>query len=143
MTTMGLVAVFIVGPRLKKRRAAAAVENIQLGDMTSEQLSQCDGQEGRPACFAYKGKIYEATSSPMWKGCLHMARHQAGSDLTAVLSQAPHGEDRVMRLAEVGALLATGTTPGDRPKKQFFFLAYLNLGLACAILFIVALWRWG
>jgi hypothetical protein len=31
---------------------------------------------------------------------------------------------------------------GERPQKQFFFLAYLNLILALAILFVVALWRW-
>ncbi len=141
MATMGLIAVFIVGPRLRKKRETSI--EIVLGDMTSEQLLLCDGQEGRPACFAFKGKIYEATQSPMWKKGQHMQRHSAGSDLTAALGQAPHGEDRIMRLPEVGSLLASGAISGDRPKKQFFFLAYLNLILAVAILLVVALWRWG
>jgi predicted heme/steroid binding protein/uncharacterized membrane protein len=141
MLTMGLIAVFIVGPRLKKRREPSV--EIVLGDMTSEQLALCDGQDGRPACFAYKGKIYDASNSPMWKGGQHMQRHSAGGDLTVALGQAPHGEDRIMRLSEVGSLLASGAASGDRPKKQFFFLAYLNLGLAVAILLVVAFWRWG
>lgn len=141
MTTMGLIAVFIVGPRLRKRRETFA--EIVLGDMTSEQLVLCDGQEGRPACFAFKGKIYDASLSPRWKQGQHMQRHAAGSDLTLALGQAPHGEDRVMRMPEVGALLASGAASGERPKKQFFFLAYVNLILAVAILLIVALWRWG
>jgi len=141
MTTMGLVAVFIIGPRLRRRRAVTT--EVVLGDMTSEQLALCDGQEGHPACFAFKGKIYDATPSPMWKKGQHMQRHSAGCDLTVALGQAPHGEDRIMRLPEVGALLASGSASGDRPKKQFFFLAYLNLILAVAILLVVALWRWG
>ncbi|WP_020677682.1 CopD family protein [Geopsychrobacter electrodiphilus] len=141
MVTMGLIAVFIVGPRLRRR--SSATTEIVLGDMTSEQLVLCDGQEGRPACFAFKGKIYDASQSPMWKKGQHMQRHSAGTDLTVALGQAPHGEDRVMRLPEVGSLLASGATSGDRPKKQFFFLAYLNLILAVAILLIVAFWRWG
>jgi len=144
MTSMGLVAVFIVGPRLRKKRATCATSvEIVLGDMTAEQLARCDGQEGRPACFAYKGKIYDASNSPMWKKGQHMQRHSAAGDLTLALGQAPHGEDRVMRLPEVGALLTSGATSGEGPKKQFFFLAYLNLILAVAILLIVALWRWG
>lgn len=141
MVSMGLIAVFIIGPRLRRRVAVST--KIELGDMTSEQLALCDGLEGRPACFAYQGKIYDATKSPMWKGGQHMQRHAAGGDLTAALAQAPHGEDRVMRLPQVGSLLASGAEPGARPQQQFFFLAYLNLGLALAILLIVALWRWG
>lgn len=140
MTGMGLLAVFVIGPRLQKKRQTE--KKIILGDMDRETLAQCDGKEGRPACFAYKGKIYDASRSPMWKEGVHMRRHDAGADLTEMLSQAPHGEDCVMRLPEVGALLASSAS-GERPKKQFFFLAYLNLVLAVAILLVVALWRWG
>lgn len=141
MTTMGLLAVFVVGPRLRKRQDKPT--KIILGDMTLEQLALCDGLEGRPACFAYKGKIYDATESHLWKNGQHMQRHSAGEDLTAALNQAPHGEDRMMRLLEVGTLLPSDSASSTRPKKQFFFLAYLNLTLAISILLIVALWRWG
>ncbi len=140
MVSMAMLAVFVVGPRLRRR--VASNSKIELGDMTSEQLALCDGLEDRPACFAFKGKIYDASQSSMWKKGQHMQRHSAGGDLTAALGQAPHGEDRVMRLPEVGSLLASISEAGERPKKQFFFLAYLNLVLAFAILFVVALWRW-
>lgn len=140
MTGMGLLAVFVIGPRLQKKREAQ--NEIQLGDMDAASLARCDGKEGRPACFAYRGRIYDASNSPMWKDGEHMRRHDAGADLTEVLSQAPHGEDCIMRLPDVGALLETSAGTGNRPKKQFFFLAYLNLGLALAILLVVALWRW-
>ncbi len=141
MVVMAMLAVFVVGPRLRRRVVSST--KVELGDMTSEQLALCDGLEGRPACFAFKGKIYDASQSPMWKKGQHMQRHSASGDLTAALGQAPHGEDRVMRLPEVGSLLASISDAGEQPKKQFFFLAYLNLILAFAILFVVALWRWG
>ncbi len=141
MASMALLAVFVVGPRLRRR--STEENEIVLGDMTAEQLAMCDGQKGRPACFAYRGKIYDASKSPMWKEGQHMQRHAVGGDLTVALGQAPHGEDRVMRLTEVGSLLASSAVAGDRPKKQFIFLAYLNLILAFAILLVVALWRWG
>jgi len=140
MVTAALIAVFIVGPRLR-RRVVASTE-IVLGDMTPEQLALCDGREGRPACVAYRGRIYDASHSPLWSGGLHMGRHQAGGDLTAALAQAPHGEEMLERLPQVGSLLPSGGVTGERPQKQFYFLAYLNLILALAILFVVALWRW-
>ena len=56
MVGSALVAVFILGPRMRKRRGAAA--GITAEDMTPAELAQCDGQEGRPAYFAYKGTIY-------------------------------------------------------------------------------------
>jgi len=140
MATTALIAVFIVGPRLR-RRVASRTE-IVLGDMTPEQLALCDGLEGRPACIAFRGKIYDASDSPLWPGGQHMGRHLAGGDLTADLGQAPHGEEQLERLPVVGSLLPAVVGTDERPKKQFFFLAYLNLILAFAILFIVALWRW-
>lgn len=141
MVTTALIAVFILGPRLRRR--AGATTEIVLGDMTPEQLALCDGHEGRPACIAFRGKIYDASDSPRWPGGQHMGRHLAGGDLTAELGQAPHGEEQLERLPVVGSLLPAGAGADERPQRQFFFFAYLNLMLACAILFIVALWRWG
>ena len=141
MVVMALIALFVVGPRLRRRVASNG--DLVLGDMTPEQLARCDGREGRPACVAFEGKIYDASDSALWKGGQHMKRHQAGGDLTAALGQAPHGPEQLEHLPEVGALLASGAGVGERSKRQFFFLAYLNLILALAILLIVALWRWG
>jgi predicted heme/steroid binding protein len=141
MVTMALIALFIVGPRLRQR--VASNTKIVLGDMTTEQLALCDGQEGRPACIAFQGKIYDVSDSPLWTGGQHMQRHAAGGDLTAVIGQAPHSAEVLERLPEVGTLLASRPMTGERSKKQFFFLAYVNLILALAILLVVALWRWG
>jgi len=44
------------------------------------------------------------SESFLWKGGRHMARHEAGRDLTAVLDQAPHGEDLLARVPVVGVL---------------------------------------
>lgn len=141
MVAMALLAVFVIGPKLRKKRGVA--QEVALGDMTLEQLVRCDGKEGRPACFAFQGRIFDASASPLWREGEHMKRHPAGTDLSDALSQAPHGADRVLRLPDVGRLLpATGTQTESAPKRQFYLLAYLNLGLAIAILLVVALWRW-
>ena len=139
MVATGLIAVLIIGPRLKRGGALGQVS----GDLTLEQLSRCDGQEGRPNYFAYNGRIFDASGSKLWQGGHHMRRHPAGGDLTEALGQAPHGEDRVLRLPEVGQLSASAETPASAPKRLFFAMAYLNLGLVIAIIFVVALWRWG
>jgi predicted heme/steroid binding protein len=69
-----------------------------------EELSRRDGREGRPAWIAWRGRIYDVSESFLWKGGRHMAMHEAGRDLTDVLSQAPHGEDLLERVPAVGTL---------------------------------------
>jgi predicted heme/steroid binding protein len=71
---------------------------------TAAELARCDGREGRPACFAYRGKIYDATNSRLWKEGKHGAAHAAGADLTESLAKAPHSEDRLARLPILGFL---------------------------------------
>ena len=34
---------------------------------TLAELAQYDGQDGRPAYFAYEGQVYDASSIPNWK----------------------------------------------------------------------------
>lgn len=72
--------------------------------MTKEQLKNYDGKEGRPAYFAYKGKIYDVTESRLWKNGTHMRRHEAGADLTEALAAAPHADDVMSRFPCVGEL---------------------------------------
>ena len=139
MVASALVAVLLVGPRLKRRETQPAAG----GDLTPEQLGRCDGQEGRPNYFAYGGRVFDASASMLWQGGRHMRRHPAGCDLTEALSQAPHGEDRILRLPEVGRLLAAEEGRKTGPQRLFYAMAYLNLSLVLAIVFVVALWRWG
>ena len=49
---------------------------------TIAELSKCDGKEGRPAYFAYKGKVYDTTGSDRWADGAHYNMHFSGSDLT-------------------------------------------------------------
>ncbi len=71
---------------------------------TREELKKYDGKDGRPAYIAYKGKVYDVTSSFLWQKGKHMAMHYAGEDLTAELEQAPHGEDLLERFPVIGKL---------------------------------------
>jgi predicted heme/steroid binding protein/uncharacterized membrane protein len=72
---------------------------------TAAELAQCDGLDGRPACFAFKGKVYDATNSRLWKSGKHGAAHVAGTDLTESLARAPHGEEVFARLPILGILV--------------------------------------
>lgn len=141
MTTTAFIVTFCVGPRLKARHAKV---DPQKRDMTAEELSAFRGKEGMPAYVAYKGTIYDATNSRMWKDGSHLGKHQAGFDLTDSLKLAPHGEDRVFRLPVVGMLLAAAGPERKPPHlKGFYFMTFLNLFLVLAVLLIIAAWRWG
>ena len=141
MVVTALIAVFIVGPRLRRARLEAGPGAG--GEFTLQQLAACDGVDGHPNYFAYRGRVYDAGASRLWQDGRHMGRHPAGADLSAALEQAPHGEDRILRLPEVGRLVAATEGGNQRPRRVFFAMAYLNLGLVLAILLVVALWRWG
>jgi predicted heme/steroid binding protein/uncharacterized membrane protein len=140
MVGIAAIVTFIVGPRLKKRRVT-----VERGskDMTPDELSGYDGKEGRPAYFAYAGRVFDATGSRLWRDGSHVGRHLAGFDLTDALKLAPHGEEKVTSLPPVGNLLAADTvrrTPTHL--KAFYFMTYFILGLILAVLFIISLWRW-
>ncbi len=113
------------------------------GVLTKEQLAAFDGKNGSPAYFAYKGKVYDVTQSKLWKDGSHMKRHNAGFDLTNILSQAPHSEEKILAMPEVGISSESESSFSDEiPKKVFYFMAYMNLGFVFVISLILALWRW-
>jgi predicted heme/steroid binding protein/uncharacterized membrane protein len=140
MTATAFIVTFIVGPRLKARHA---VVDPRKRDLTQAELSSFTGKDGAPVYFAYKGLIYDATESNLWRKGGHMGKHQAGFDLTEMLKLAPHGEDPVRQLPVVGKLVGKGT-PGGKPPhlKAFYFMTFLNLFLVFAVLLIIAMWRW-
>ncbi len=72
---------------------------------TFEELKQFDGKEGRAAYVAFKGKVYDVSTSKLWKGGSHAALHVAGVDLTEDIVRAPHGEDNLSKVAVVGQLV--------------------------------------
>jgi predicted heme/steroid binding protein len=58
--------------------------------MTLDELKQYNGKNGQKAYIAYKDKVYDVTSSSMWKNGEHEGLHYAGNDLTSALQSAPH-----------------------------------------------------
>ena len=141
MLASAAVVTLYIGPRLRKQKSLIpAMEN---GVCSLDGLSQYDGKEGRPAYIAFKGIIYDMSKSRFWRNGAHMMKHAAGNDLTDMLKGAPHGEDKVLAMPQMGKLLMTGDT--IKPPfhiRLFYFFAYMNLVLVFIITFIIALWRW-
>jgi predicted heme/steroid binding protein len=69
------------------------------------ELAQNNGQDGKPAYVAFKGKVYDVSDSAFWLYGDHMGTHQAGKDLTQELELAPHREETLQRMKLVGVLV--------------------------------------
>jgi predicted heme/steroid binding protein/uncharacterized membrane protein len=82
--------------------------------ISEQDLHANDGQEGRPAFVAYKGKVYDVSQSRMWRKGVHVRRHNAGHDLSAEFAAAPHDESVLERVPLVGALAAA--EPEEEPE---------------------------
>ena len=70
---------------------------------TKSQLSLRNGQDRDEIWVAYQGKIYDVTSSRLWKNGKHN-QHWAGQDLTHELPDAPHTEQVFEKFDIVGEL---------------------------------------
>ncbi len=145
MASTAVVVTFFIGPKLKKKLKVRWETDIKRGkqDLTIEELHGFNGKEGRPAFIAYKGKVYDVTLSKLWKEGSHVKKHLAGHDLTDALKTAPHDDEKIIAMSEVGKLIETGDKiPRPLPERVFYALAYINLGFVFLITFIIALWRW-
>ncbi|MDP2663417.1 MAG: cytochrome b5 domain-containing protein [Dehalococcoidia bacterium] len=71
---------------------------------TKEELAKYNGKNGMPVYLAYFGLVYDGTNSWAWETGRHMARHDAGQDLTEHIVQAPHGREFLKRLPVVGRM---------------------------------------
>lgn len=141
MAGTAFYVVFFIGPKLKKKKEALPFEPE--GDLTIDDLKLFDGTENRAVYFAYKGKIYDVSKSEHWKDGTHFRRHKAGTDLTDMLKQAPHSEEKVIEMSPIGKLNpARVVKKRARHEKIFYFVAYMNLVLVFLITLILALWRW-
>jgi len=141
MVTTAIIVTFIIRPKFKKYKIINL--SFKKSKLTLRELSNFDGKEGRASYFAYKGKIYDASSSPLWKDGTHLKKHFAGNDLTEMLKHAPHGEEKIFQLPIVGQLMPIETKKEKSlEERAFYFMAYLNLILVFLITFIIALWRW-
>jgi predicted heme/steroid binding protein len=139
MVSTALVAVFFLGPRLKKGRRLQ--QKLTGNRLTADDLKSFNGKEGRAAYFAFRDRVYDATQSGFWKDGMHFGRHRAGEDLTEFLAQAPHGEEKISVMPQVGDFIPSEPTRTVY-EKIFYFLAYFNLAAVVLIILILALWRW-
>ncbi len=141
MVTSAIIVTFIIGPKLRGKTARPIIE--KKSKYTIEELSRFDGREKRPSYIAYKGKIYDVSSSKFWVEGDHVRKHLAGNDLTEAIKTAPHGEEKVFQMPLVGELLPAGAKiEKSGPEKLFYFMAYMNLIFVFLITFIISLWRW-
>jgi|APSaa5957512622_1039677.scaffolds.fasta_scaffold57852_2 predicted heme/steroid binding protein len=73
--------------------------------LTIEELSEFDGQDGRPAYIAVDGIIYDVSIIAAWMGGKHK-EYFAGQDITEpIKSISPHGVSVLSNLPEVGTLV--------------------------------------
>ena len=83
--------------------------------VTEEEMKRCDGQDGRPAYVAFRGRVYDVSQSQLWSGGMHRLRHQAGRDLTTEFGAAPHDETVFQRrLHADGAADDPGLLPAEQ-----------------------------
>jgi predicted heme/steroid binding protein len=76
----------------------------ELRKITSKELEEYNGKNGKPVYIAFKGKVYDVSESDLWRGGEHMGLHQAGKDITEELELAPHMEEVLERVKLVGTL---------------------------------------
>jgi predicted heme/steroid binding protein len=74
---------------------------------TLEELADYRGQHGNPVYIAYKGKVYDVSSSSLWEDGIHQDEHQSGNDLTKEIADAPHDPDLLEDFPIVGELEET------------------------------------
>jgi predicted heme/steroid binding protein len=77
-------------------------------EFTEKELAKYNGKNGKPAYVAYKGKVFDVSTSFLWKDGEHQVLHEAGKDLTEALQQAPHGEEVLKKFPIVGILRKNG-----------------------------------
>jgi predicted heme/steroid binding protein len=130
----------VIGPRLKAARRSCPATD-ETGATTLEGLAAFDGKEGRSARFAFDGKVYDVTASRLWKEGTHARRHRSGTDLTGVLSQAPHGAEVLARVPLVGEM-AAGKARLPAAVRVFHIMATINLTVVFVVLLLLAVWRW-
>lgn len=140
MVTTAFIVTFVIGPKMRKKQKKSS--DIKTDELTIEDLETFDGKNGNLSYIAYKGDIYDVTSSRLWKEGNHMGRHNAGYDLTEVLKGAPHSDDVLKRFPKVGKLVVISEKKQEWYVRLFFIFAYTNLVVVFIIIFLITLWKW-
>jgi predicted heme/steroid binding protein len=75
-----------------------------LPSYTKSQLALRNGQDKPEIWVAYRGVIYDVTSSRLWRKGMHY-EHWAGQDLTHELPDAPHTDQVFEKFDKIGQLI--------------------------------------
>jgi len=79
-------------------------QNIELTEYSKSKLALRNGCERQEIWVAYKGLIYDVSSSRLWAKGKHY-EHWAGQDLTEELKDAPHSDSVFKKFKIVGKLI--------------------------------------
>ena len=71
---------------------------------SKSQLALRNGQDRAEIWIAYKGNIYDVSSSNLWKKGMHY-EHWAGQDLTDELPDAPHTDSVFIKFKIIGKFI--------------------------------------
>ena len=74
------------------------------GDMTLAELAKYNGQNGSPAYVAVNGVIYDVSNARAWQNGMHKNGIKAGTDLTKMIGESPHGDSVLQNLPVIGKL---------------------------------------
>ncbi|KYG75559.1 cytochrome b5 domain-containing protein [Roseivirga echinicomitans] len=78
---------------------------MEIKNYTRAQLALRNGQDRPEIWVAYQGRIYDVTTSKLWRKGMHY-EHWAGQDLTHELPDAPHTEKVFEKFAVIGILVS-------------------------------------
>jgi len=84
---------------------------------TEEELRKYTGKDGMPAYIAFKGTVYDVSSSKFWKEGSHFKKHFAGYDLTAQMADAPHSDEVFEHFDPIGLLIYAADKSENSEKK--------------------------
>jgi predicted heme/steroid binding protein len=79
------------------------VSTEQLPVITKAQLALRNGQDKPQVWVAFRGLVYDVTTSRLWRNGKHY-EHWAGQDLTDELKDAPHNENVFDKFKVIGRL---------------------------------------
>jgi predicted heme/steroid binding protein/uncharacterized membrane protein len=99
---------------------------------TKKELLLFDGEGGKQAYVAFKGKVYDVTNSRLWINGKHQARHSAGEDLTQSLLAAPHNEEHLTKFPIVGELVKELDNSKLAPRVQKLHLHPISVHFSIA-----------
>ena len=125
LVTVAAFATLVVSPRLK-RLAEGGVSGV------AHEEHRAAGR----VTVGFQGHIYDVTSSRLWRHGHHARRHDAWRDQSMAMGGAPHGPEVFEAFPE----LSSGPSKTPRAMRAFVIMAYANLTLVLAVLFIVAIW---